>query len=122
MIKIIVLTSCKCLESTPNPTPPPLARLHRAWAFVHVWEYIQVIHALVANTLVAPFDEIVRILCLLHPLVKVDFPPFVDDFHLEILVTLNQKAFIFNLAHSSCPFSNGPSGMVYELLQDCFVK
>jgi hypothetical protein len=74
------------------------------------------------NTLVAPFDEIVKILCLLHPLVEVDFPPFVDDFHLEMTITLDQKAFIFNLAHSSRFFSNGPSSMVYELLRNCFVK
>jgi hypothetical protein len=93
MIRTITLTSCKCLESTPNPTPPPLTRLHDAWAFVHVREYIQAIHALIANTLVTPFDEILKILCFLHPLVEVDFPPFVDDFHLEMIVTLDRNAF-----------------------------
>ncbi len=88
------------MESTPNPTPPPLARLRHTWAFVHVGEYIQAIHALVPSTVVAPFDEIVKILCLPHPIVEVDFPPFVDDFHLEMIVILNQEAFTFNLAHS----------------------
>jgi hypothetical protein len=116
MIRTIVLTFHKCLESIPNPTPPPLTRLHRAHAFVHVGECIQAIHALVVSTFVAPFDEILRILCLLHPLVEVDFPPFVDDFHLEMTIILYQKAFIFNLAHSSCLFSNGLSSMMYELL------
>jgi hypothetical protein len=57
-----------------------------------------------ASTLVTPFDKILRILCFLHPLVEVDFPPFVDDFHLEMIVTLDRNAFIFNLIHSSCLF------------------
>jgi len=74
------------LESTPNPTPPPLARLHHAHAFVHVGECIQAIHALAASTFVTPFDKILRIFCLLHPLVEVDFPLFVDDFHLKMTV------------------------------------
>jgi hypothetical protein len=58
----------------------------------------------------------VRILCLLHPLVEVDFSSFVDDFHLEMTIILDQKAFIFNLACSSRLFSSGPSSMVYEFL------
>ncbi len=58
------------------------------------------------------------VLCLLHPLVKVDLPPFVDDFHLEINVTLDRKTFVFALA---CFFFCGHLSMVYELLQDCFV-
>jgi hypothetical protein len=36
-------------------------------------------------------------------------------------VTLDQEAFIFALAPPPCLFSNGPLGMVCELLQDCFV-
>jgi hypothetical protein len=38
----------------------------------------------------------------LNPLVGVDLPPFVDHFHHEIEVTLDWKAFISTLAHSSC--------------------
>jgi hypothetical protein len=53
------------------------------------------------------------VLCLLHPLANVDLPPFVDDFHLEIEVTLDRKTFVFALA---CFFSGDHSGMVYELL------
>jgi hypothetical protein len=53
------------------------------------------------------------VLCLFHSLAKVDLPPFVDDFHLEIEVTLDQKAFVYALA---CFFSGDHSGMVYELL------
>jgi hypothetical protein len=29
------------------------------------------------------------VLCLFHPLVEVDFAPFVDDFHPEMKVILN---------------------------------
>jgi hypothetical protein len=41
-----------------------------------------------------------KILYLLHPLVEVDFPPLVDDFHLKTKVTLDWKEFIFALAWS----------------------
>jgi hypothetical protein len=60
-------------------------------------------------------------LCFLHPLVEVGLPPFINDFHLEIKVTLNWEEFISFLACSPCLSSNGPLDMVYEFLQNCFV-
>jgi hypothetical protein len=120
MIKTFALASHKCLESTPSPTPPPLAQLRHTWAFAHVGEYIQAIYALASSTLVTPFDETTRVFRLFHPFVEVDFLPFVDDFHPEIDVTLDQKTFISALVHSPCFSSNGPLGMVYELLQNDF--
>jgi len=120
MIKTLVLTSHKCLESTPNPTPPPLAQLHHTWAFVHVGEYVRIIYALVSSTIVTPSDETTGFFCLLHPLAKVDFLPFVDDFHLKIKVILDQETFIFTLVRSPHLYSSGPLGMVYEFLQNYF--
>jgi hypothetical protein len=55
----------------------------------HIGEYVRVVCALTPNTSVAPSDETMGILRLLHPLAKVDFAPFVDDFHLETKVTLD---------------------------------
>ncbi len=63
-------------------------------------EYVQTICALVPSTLVASFDKTMRVFCFLYLLAKVNFPPFVDDFHLEMEVTLNQEAFVYVLAHS----------------------
>jgi hypothetical protein len=85
----LVLTSHKCLESIPNPIPPLSARLCRAQTFVHVGEYAKTIHALAPNTHVALSDKTTRNLHLLHPLAKVDLPPFVDDFHPKMEVTLD---------------------------------
>jgi hypothetical protein len=48
-------------------------------------------------------------------------PPFVNDFHPKTKVISNQDAIIFTLAHSPHLSSNGPSVMVYELLQYYFV-
>jgi len=62
-----------------------------------------------------------RVLDLLHPPAKVDFPPFVHDFHLEIEVTLNWEIFVFALTHSPHLSSSGPLNMVYELLREYFV-
>jgi hypothetical protein len=59
---------------------------------------------------------------LLHPPTKVDFPPFVDDFHHEMKVTLNQETFVFVLAPSPHLLIGGPLGMVYGLLQNNFVS
>ncbi len=88
MIKTLVLTSRRRLELTPDSTPPPLARLCPARAFAHVEEYIRVICALVRNTPVTPSNETMGILCFLHPLVEIDLPPFMDDFHPEMKVIL----------------------------------
>ncbi len=56
------------------------------------------------------------VLRFLYPLIEVDLPLFVDDFHLKIEVTLNQKAFNSISVHSPHFSSSGPSSMVYELL------
>ncbi len=73
------------------------------------------------NTLATPSGKTITTPHHLHPLVEVDFPPFVDDFHLEMDLALDKEAFIFALTHSPHLSSNNPSGMVYELLRDCFV-
>jgi hypothetical protein len=46
-------------------------------------------HALAPNILAVPFDNTRATFHLLHPLIEVDLPPFVDDFHLETKVTLD---------------------------------
>jgi hypothetical protein len=61
------------------------------------------------------------VLHLFHPLVEIDLPIFVDEFHPKTKVILNQEAFNFALVRSPCPSSNGPSNVVYELLQYYFV-
>ncbi len=83
------LTFHRCWESIPNPTPLPSARLRCAWAFVHVKEYARVVCALDLNTPTTPFNETTRIFHLLHPLIEVDLPLFVDDFHPKTEVILN---------------------------------
>jgi hypothetical protein len=87
-IKTLVLIFHKRLELNPNPTPPPSARLCHAQAFICVREYVQTIRALAPSTHVAPHDKTTRVLHLLHPFAKVDLPPFIDDLHLEMEVTL----------------------------------
>jgi hypothetical protein len=73
------------------------------------------------NTLAASSYDTTNVLHLFHPFAEVDFFPFVDDFHLETKVTLDQEAFIFALIRSPRLSSGGPSGMVYEFLRNCFV-
>jgi hypothetical protein len=82
---------------------------------------IRTIRALVSNTPIAPFDETMRIFCLLHLFVEVDLPPFVDNIHPETKITLDQKTFISTLVCSLHFSFSGLSGMVYELLQNYFV-
>jgi hypothetical protein len=84
-------------------------------------EYVQTICALTPNTLTTPSNETTGIFYLPHPFVKVDLLPFVNDFHLEMEVTLDRKTFISTLACSPHLSSDGPSYMVYQLLQDYFV-
>ncbi len=69
----------------------------------------------------SPSNETMKILHLLDPLAKVNFPPFIDDFHLETKVTLDQDTFVFALVCSPHLSSSDPSNMVYKLLWDCFV-
>ncbi len=79
------------------------------------------VHALALRKLSTPFNETTRVFHLLQPLAKVDFPPFVDNFHLEMKVILDQKAFVFALVRSPHFSFSGPSSMMYELLRNCFV-
>jgi hypothetical protein len=116
MVRTFALTSCKCLESTLDPTPPLSTQLSCAHAFVHVREYTQIVDALILNTPIAPFDKTTGVLCFFHPLVEVDIPFFVDDFHFNMEVTLDREAFIFALVCSPHFFFSGPLSMVYELL------
>ncbi len=83
MIKTFVLTFHRCLETTPDPTPPPLAWLCHERALGHVGEYIWVIHAWAPSTRVATSNDTMGVLWLLHPFVEVDVLHFVDDFHLH---------------------------------------
>lgn len=121
MIRAFVLASRKRLESIPDLTPLPSARLRHAQAFVHLGEYTWVVRALTPSTSATPFDKTTGVLCFLHPLAKVDLLPFVDNFHREMEVTLNQDAFVFALAHWPHLSTSCLSAMVYELLWDCFV-
>jgi hypothetical protein len=85
MIRMFTLASYRCLKLTPNPTPPPSTQLHCTRNFAHVREYTQV----TLSTSIASFDETTRIFHHFHPLVKVDIPPFIDDFHVETKVFLD---------------------------------
>jgi hypothetical protein len=61
------------------------------------------------------------VLCFFHPPIEVDFPPFVDDFHPKMEVTLDWETFVYALVCSSHLSFGGLSGMVYELFQNYFV-
>ncbi len=52
---------------------------------------------------------------------KVDLPFFVNNFHRKTNLVLDRETFISALTHFACLSSSGLLGMVYELLQDCFV-
>ncbi len=78
-------------------------------------------HALFPNILVVPFNETMVAFCFLHPLVEVNLPFFIDDFHPNTKVILNQDAFISTLACSLCFSFSGLSNIVHELLRYCFV-
>jgi hypothetical protein len=95
--------------------------VRRVWALVHVGEYAQTMRALALSIHVAPLVKTIATFCHLHPLTEVDLPPFVDDFHPNIDIVLDIKAFISALTHSPHLSSGSPSSMVYELLLDCFV-
>ncbi len=62
MIRILVLAFCKCLESIPNPTPPPSSWLCCTQTLVHVGEYTWARSALVLSTLLVPSDETTSLL------------------------------------------------------------
>ncbi len=104
-----------------DTTPLPLTWLRYTWALVHVGDYVQIMCALAPNTLATPLTKTIVAFCHLHPLAKVDLHPFVDNFHLETNLILDREAFIYALTCFPRLSSSGPSAMVYELLQDCFV-
>jgi hypothetical protein len=115
------LASQRSLEMVSNHIPPPSTQLRCAWAFAPVREYVHVMRALGPNFLMAPSVETIVAFCHLHQLVEVDLPLFVNDFHPEMDLVLDRKTFIFALMHSPSLSFGDPSGMVYELLLDCFV-
>jgi len=86
------------------------------WALAHAGECAQTMCALAPNILMAPLIETITALHHLHPLVEVDFPPFVDDFHLETNLIFDREALMFALTHPPCLSFDGPLGMAYELL------
>jgi hypothetical protein len=45
--------------------------------------------ALAPSISAVPSNETMAALCLLHPLAKINLPPFVNDFHLKMEVTLD---------------------------------
>ncbi len=73
------------------------------------------------NTHVAPLVETITTFCHIHPLVEVDLPPFVNNFHPKTNFVLDKEAFTFALTCFACLSSGDLSSMVYELLQDYFV-
>ncbi len=77
--------------------------------------------AFAPNSFVAPLAKTIATFHHFHPLVEVDFPPFVNDFHLEIDCILDRNTFIFISTRSPCFSFGSPSGMVYEFLRDYFV-
>jgi hypothetical protein len=78
------------------------------------------VRALAFSFLATPLTEIIATLHHFHLLIEVDFPPFVDDFHLKMFV-LDRKAFIFALTRLPCLSFGSSSNMVYEFLQDYFI-
>jgi hypothetical protein len=72
--------------------------------------------ALAPNIHVAPLAETIVTIHHFHPLVGVDLPPFVNDFHPKINFVLDRKAFISTLTCFPCLSYDDPLGMVYELL------
>jgi hypothetical protein len=77
-------------------------------------EYVQIVCALAPNILMAPLVENVATFHHFHLLVKNDFPPFVNDFHLEMDLVLDKDAFISTLTRFPCLSSSSPLGMVSQ--------
>jgi hypothetical protein len=55
--------------------------------------------ALALGILVAPLTKTIVALCHLHPLVEVDLPLFVNNFHPKMDLVLDLKTFIYALTH-----------------------
>ncbi len=105
----------------PIPTPLPSTQLRHAWTLGDVGEYVWVVCALAPSTLSTPSVKTITALCHLHPLVEVDLPSLVDNFHLKMDFLKNKKTFISTLTRSPCLSFHDPLNMVYELLWDWFV-
>jgi hypothetical protein len=72
--------------------------------------------ALAHNIPSTPSVKTIVALRRLHPLVKVDLPPFVDNFHPKTNFILHIEALVYALKHFPHLSLDGPLGMVYELL------
>jgi hypothetical protein len=64
----------------------------------------------------APSVKTITALRHLHPLPKIDLPPFVDYFHLEMDFILDREAFIYALTSFPHLSSNCFLSMVYTWL------
>ncbi len=62
------------------------------------------------------------VLSLLHPFAKVNLFLFLEDFHFWTNVIFNWEAFVSTLVCSSHFSFIDPLGIVYELLQNCFLS
>jgi len=106
-------------------TPPPLAQLHCmdicSCRGVCLNNMFWAMHALAPIIHVTPTIETIATLHHLHPLAKVDLPPFVNNFHPYMDLVLDREAFISTLKCFPCLSFNDPSSMVYELLWNCFI-
>jgi hypothetical protein len=104
---------CCAQSSKVDPTPLPLAQLCHAQTLVHVKEYIRTIRALVLNTHVIPFNETMKVFCLLHHLLKL------ISFLLSIISILIRR--LLQTKRNLGLGFDGLLGMVFELLQKYFV-
>jgi len=77
-------------------------------------EYVQIVCALAPNIPTAPLIESITTFRHFHLLVKDDFPPFVNNFHLEMDPFLNKETFIFTLTRFPRLSSGSPLGMVSQ--------
>ncbi len=105
-----------------NLSPPTSTQLHHAQALAHVEEYIQIVCALVLNIFAIPSNETMTTLHFFQPLAQVNLSL------LSIISIRRWRLFqirmplIFLLGCSPCFSFDDFSNMVYELLQDCFVR
>jgi len=115
-IRAQVLVSQRFSMIALDPNPPPSTRLCCARTLTHVGEYVQTMCALALGILVAPSTKTIVALCHLHPLVEVDLPPFVNNFHPKMDLVLDKETFIYALTHFPLLSYGGPLGMVYAFV------
>ncbi len=77
-------------------------------------EYVQIVCALAPNIPTAPLVESVATFHHFHLLVKDYFPPFVNDFHLEMDLVLDKEAFISTLTRFPRLSFGNPLSMVSQ--------